>query len=203
MPCRRAFRADITPHSLLLSGVAVMTLCILLQKALRWLMVVRSGRNNYVSGVQCPTAHPPHTVQQLLLDISLQRAVVPQKLHLPEWYQNLGLGKWRWQTWSTGEASLGAWGRMGPGAWTVPSQEACVLLGLGVSATAFTLRRPSLMPESGVYVCTVPSLSDYGVFLDCCSNPNTAYSIVSLLSSVVSSEAGANLTAVSAGGPAA
>lgn len=73
-----------------------------------------------------------------------------------------------------GEAGLGAQGRMGPGAWTVPSQHACVLLGLGVSATAFTLRRPSLMPESGVYVCTVPSLSDYGVFLDCCSNPNTA-----------------------------
>lgn len=64
VPCRRAFRTDINFYSLLLSGVAVTTLLYFAAEGpqaagggVEW-----SGRNNYVSGVQCPTAHPPHTV---------------------------------------------------------------------------------------------------------------------------------------------
>lgn len=125
--------------------------CISLQKALRWLRVVWSGRNNCVSDVQCAIAHPPHTVQQLVLDISPTPCTFSTQLFLKNCISQSGTKEWALaggdgRCGAQGEAGLGARGRMGPGAWTVPAQQACVLLGLGTSVTAYTLTRPSLMP---------------------------------------------------------
>lgn len=168
MPCRRAFRAYITSHSLLL--LSVMTLCVLLQKALRWLLVVCSGINNYVSGVQCSIAHPPHTVQQLVLDISSTSCTFTTQQFLESCVsqsgtKDQGLASRDSRRGAQGEADLGAWGRMAPEQF-LPSR-LCLAGPWYECDSLHTV--PSLMPVSGVYVCTLPTLSGYAVFLDCCS----------------------------------
>lgn len=68
----------------------------------------------------------------------------------------------RTRTWQANMADVEhkAWDRMGSGAWT----GLCLVGHWQGCDSLCALKMPSLMPVSGVYVCTLP----YGVFLGCC-----------------------------------